>query len=301
MRIAFIWQGFDGRYGQWRDGLYAAMKLIEKDHTVRYFDFPLTGIHDFKPDIVLYWEAPITICGKDAANYRAVQELPYKKALLFAGGEIRKDWVKGFDLLFVESGINEVECASLKIPFKRAFGVNTSIFKPEKQPKRFDGFLQATYALWKRHDLFARAFGESGVTAGRKQAHEPQCYESCEKYGVLTLPELPADAIASIINASWCVANTSEYWGGGQRCTLEAMACAVPVIVMKDSPKNCEYVEESNGGIICDPDPNQIRDAINTHFKAPDNRYGERGYNYVMDNWTEYHYRDAILEGINSL
>lgn len=301
MKIGFIWQGFDGRYGVWRDGLWAAMQLIEKEHEVRYFDFPLTGIHEFNPDAVLYWEAPITIAGKDSGNYRAVLDLPYKKYLLFAGGEIRREWVEEFELLFVESRINEEQCTAQGIPWRRAFGVNTAIMKPEKQPKRFDGFLQATFALWKRHDLFARSFGQSGVVAGRKQAHEPQCYEVCEKYGVLTLPELPAEAIASIINASWAVVNTAEYWGGGQRATLEAMACAVPVIVMKDSPKNCEYVEESHAGFIVDPDPEQIRKAIDTHFKGDTaNFYGMNGYNYVMDNWTEYHYKDAILEGITS-
>lgn len=300
MKIAFVWQGFDGRYGQWKDGLYAAMKLLEQDHEVRYFDFPLTGIHEFNPDVVLYWEAPCTLNGKNAPNYMEVLDLPFKKALLFAGGPIRPDICFGFDLYFVESRINELEFEDLGLPWKRAFGVNTDIMKPQKQPKVFNGLLQATFAAWKRHNLFANALGTGGVACGRKQDHEPFCYEVCEQKGVLVLPELQAEAVCSLINASYCIVNTSDVWGGGQRCTLEAMACGVPVVVMSDSPKNCEFVTESAGGVIVDPTPEAIQNAIITKIKG-NPRLGEAAYTYVENNWTHYHYRDALMEGILSI
>lgn len=302
MKIAFVWQGFDGRYGVWRDGLYAAMKLIEEKHEVRYYDTTrLSELTAWEPDRVLYWEAPCTINGKDAANYNAVRTLPFKKALLFAGGDLRREWVDGFDLLFVESRVNEEDCERLGIPYRRAFGVNTQIMQPQKQPKVFSGYMQATYALWKRHALFAEALGTSGVATGRRQEHEPQCYQVCEVKGVLTLPELPAEAVCSLINASYAVVNTSEYWGGGQRCTLEAMACGVPVIVMSDSPKNREFVDESGGGIVVEPNASAIRSAITLDIKAVGQSYGQRGLEYVRSNWTERHYADAIMAGIASI
>mgnify|MGYP006321665743 CR=1 FL=1 len=89
---------------------------------------------------------------------------------------------------------------------------------------------------------------------------------------------------------------TSEYWGGGQRCTLEALACDVPVICMTDSPKNREYVEESGCGLVVEPNAQNISDAVHI-VKATD--YGTRGSDYVKSKWTSKHYADNLLEWIN--
>lgn len=307
MRLAFCWQGFDNRYGQWQDGLYAAMKLLEKEHEVKYFDFPLKDMESFNPDVVLYWEAPVTQRGKDAENWYSVTNLPYKKCLLFAGGPLKAIDVKDFDLVFVESAINEEDCEREGIPYKRAFGVNTKIFKRVcwlrgsyiPLPVIYDGFMQATFAGWKRHELFAQALQSKGLVAGRKQEHDLNGYNECVKQKVSILPEQSAEEVAKLINQSHAVVNTSEYWGGGQRCTLEAMACGVPVIVMSDSPKNREFVEESRGGLICNPDVASIREAVEL-CKLP-NDMGLKGYEYVKKYWSETEYRDALLEGIESI
>lgn len=298
MRVAFIWQGFDGRYGKWADGLYAALKLIEQQHKVRYFDFPLKGIHEFNPDVVLYWEAPVTKRGKDAFNWFSVCELSYKKALLFAGGPLKSIDVADFDLVFVESQINEDDCEREGISYRRAFGVNTQIMQPKYLPARYDAIMQATFAEWKRHELFADAVGRNGLAVGRIQEHDRNGYNQCVKRGVKVMNELPSEDIAYLINSSYCVLNTSDAQGGGQRCTLEAMACGTPVIVMSDSPKNCEFVRESGAGLICEPDVESIRNAIDV---VKSERMGERGFEYIQSKWTEKHYADALLEGIKSI
>lgn len=301
MRLSFVWQGFSGRYGQWQDGLFAALKLIELEHDVAYFDVDqLDKLKEFNPDVVLYWEAPCTLRGKDADKYRAVMNLPYKKALLFAGGPVDRDICQGFDLYFVESAINEREFAELGLPWKRAFGVNTQIFKPSPFTKIYDGMMQATFAGWKRHELFAEALRSDGLVCGRKQDHDMNGYNACVEKGVKILPEMSAAVVAMLINKSHTVVNTAEFWGGGQRCTLEAMACGIPVIVMSDSPKNKEFVEESGAGLVVNPDPLSIRTAIAAikTWNAPELT---AGYKYVQEKWTERHYADALLEGIASI
>lgn len=309
LKVAFFWFGFDGRYGQWQDGLAAAMKLIEAEHEVRYFDVnekTLKDVKDFNPDVVLFWEAPVCSRGKDADMWFSVCALPYKKALLFAGGPLKAIDVKDFDLVFVESQINEEDCEREGIPYKRAFGVNTQIMKPKMSLYRqhngpkYEGFMHATFAEWKRHDLFAQALGEKGAVAGRKQEHDLNGYNECVKRKVIIFDEQPAEEIAKLIGDSYCVVNTSSYWGGGQRCTLEAMACGIPVVVMADSPKNREFVEESNGGVVAEPNVESIREAIATlHEMKTD--YKTNGYNYIKKYWSEFEYRDALLEGINSI
>lgn len=299
MRIAFIWQGLNGRYGYWKDGLYAAMKLLEEEHEVKYFDFPLDGIHEFKTDVVLYWEAPCTLKGQHAENYKSVIDLPYKKALLFAGGPVEVTTCYGFDLYFVESKINEEEFETLGLPWNRAFGVNTQIMNPTNLygRKKWDGIIHATFADWKRHTLFAEALGNKGLAVGRLQEFDRNGYNRCKELGVDVMGEQTPEEIAKLINDSYAVVNTSSFWGGGQRCTLEAMACGVPVIVMKDSPKNCEFVEESGAGIVVEPDAQAIRDAI----EASKLMSGMRGYEYVQDKWTETNYANNLLKGISQI
>lgn len=297
MRISFCWQGLDGRYGQWNDGLRAAIRILAKTHEVRLFDFPLKGMDEFKPDIVLYWEAPCTINGKDRDNYRSVLELPYKKALLFAGGELRKEWVYQFDLLFVESQIDEDTCARLGIPSKRAFGVNTEIMKPQKQGKAFDACFQATCASWKRHWLLAEALHEKACIVGRFQESDPIGFIRAREHGAVVLPEVSAEGVAALLNASHTMVNCSDFWGGGQRATLEAMACGVQPIVMDDSPKNREYVEESGFGQVCAPDPNAIRDAVVTTGDYD----RQKGIEYIQSKYTEGHYARALLDGISDI
>lgn len=300
LKIQFIWQGIGEKqiYGHWGDGLSAAMKMIEKGHTV-YYREPWEPLMD-DADIVLYWEAPCTFAGKDRENYRKVQAMKKPKILLFAGGPVKREWCESFDLFLVESRINEEEFGTLGLPWLRAFGVDTGVMKPEQQPKIFDGIFPSTCAGWKRQGLFAEALKEKGLVCGRWQESDQIGFLMARKHKSVVLPELPYSAVSALYNASWCCVNTSEYWGGGQRVTLEAMACGIPVIVMNDSPKNREYVEESGAGIVCDPNPEAIRKAVEEIKNwSPEQR--SKGRAYVESKWTEKHYADNILKGINQI
>lgn len=303
MKIAFFWFGIDGRYGAWKDGLYAALKLIEAEHEVRYYDVnekTLKDVKDFNPDVVLFWESPVTNRGKDADMWFSVCALPYPKALLFAGGPLKAIDVKDFDLVFVESSINEEDCEREGIPYKRAFGVNTQIMKPMNLEKKYDGILAATFASWKRHELFAEALQSKGLAVGRVQEHDRNGYDRCVKLEVNVMDEVSPEELAKLYNQSHAAVNTAEYWGGGQRMTLEAMACSIPVIITADSPKNFEFVIESGGGIVSNPDKEDIQKKVEI-LKTLGKEYGQRGYEYVQSKWTEKHYADALLEGINSI
>lgn len=295
MKIRFVWQGVsDSKVKEhWKDGLFAAMQIVERYHEVVYRE-PWEELDD--ADLIMYWEAPCTAVGGNQKHYNRVRELTKPKILLFAGGPIKPEWVSGFDLLCVESRINEEDCDLWGIPHMRAFGVNTSIFKPIETEKKHKAFFQGTFAGWKRQGLLAEALGKDVTLAGKKQDTDMDPYNKSVEYGANILGELEYDQVALEINKSHCVVNPSEYWGGGQRTTLEAMACGIPVVVMSDSPKNREFVEESVG-VVCDPDPLSIREAVE---KAKDID-GMVGYNYVQSKWTEKHYADNLLKAINKV
>ena len=299
LKIGFCWQGVSEKhiYQHWGDGLRAAMRIIEKDHQVLYYE-PYQEIKDV--DVILYWEAPVTWAGKDKDNYIKIQTNQIPKIMLFAGGQVKKEYCVGFDLFLVESKINEDDFSAIGLPWLRAFGVDTEIMKPEKQPKVFDAVFPATCAGWKRHELFSRALSDRGVICGRYQETDPIGFLKARENKTLVLPELPYQAVNALYNASWCCVNTSSEWGGGQRTTLEAMAAGIPVIVMKDSIKNREYVEESGAGLVVDPDEQQIRNAVEEIKKWPPEQRA-KGRAYVESKWTAKHYADNIIKGINQV
>lgn len=293
MRIAFLWDGITQHKGKrFEDGLYLALKRLEKDHEIGYFE-PLDRyrIDLFKPDVLLFWGALCENCVKEVIQY------PYKKAICFAGGPIDESNVHGWDLYFTESTINEAELRVLGKPYMRAFGINERLFTPILTEKKYDAIFWGAFAKWKRHDLFAMSSLEGGLAIGQHQDHEPECYEICHQMGVKVMEEQTRDKIIDLIRQSYCALNTSDFWGGGQRMTLEAMACGIPPIVMSDSPKNCEYVEESGYGIICNPDINEIKEAIE---KAKTIK-GFKGHNYVQSKWTSKHYADNLIKGLKQI
>lgn len=301
MRISFLWiNGTKPREsGQWNDGLAEAMRIISKDHEVTYHDQHSTTWEDC--DVILFWEAPCTAKGEYADFYNKVRRSNTKKILLFAGGPIDYLDAVGFDLYLVESELNEKEFEALDLPWRRAFGVNTKVMKPQKLEKVYDGFFQATFAEWKRHSLFAQALGGNGCVAGRLQENDRQGYFDCQKLGVKIYFEQPAEKVADLINMSHTVVNTSSYWGGGQRSVLESIACGVPCIVMVDSVKNSEYIKESGFGLIVNPEPQAIQEAI-TYIKNHPNEFApEVGVCYIKSKWTENHYSKAILSAIKEV
>jgi glycosyltransferase involved in cell wall biosynthesis len=296
-KICFIWQGVTDHYNSWGDGLHWAMKELEKSHEVIYRE-PWDEIpSDY---IVFYWEAPCTINGKNSNHYLRVRGLPNKKALLFAGGAIQREWLDGFDHVFVESKINEQELGEMGFPHTVAFGTNTNIFKPLNLKKKWVGIHHGASASWKRQWLMAEALGDKCLVVGRFQEEDPFPFEESRRLGAEVMEAQPARVIAKLLNQSEVLIQSSEFWGGGQRATIEALACGIPVICMTDSPKNREYIEESGCGLVVEPDANRIREAV-AEIQTWDSRRRQNGVEYIRNKWTHYHYADNLLRGVGEL
>lgn len=294
--ISFVWQGINERKDVWRDGLWLAMKHLEKEYTI-YYQEP---DEEIKGDIIMYWEAPCTINGSNRDKWLKIQNNPKPKILLFAGGPIKAEWVKGFNVVCVESKINKEEFGSIGIPAITAFGINEEIMRPMESDIIYDGIHHGTCANWKRQWLVGEALGDKGLVVGRYQENDRMPFDECKKYGTHVILEQPANNIAILLNRSFCCLQTSDQWGGGQRCTLEAMACGVPVICMEDSPKNREYVEESGFGLVVYPNKEEIRKAIEKIKK--DSEAGlfspQVGRDYIMSKWTSKHYAENLKKAI---
>jgi len=290
-KIAFLWNGIYRFGNQCKDGLWRAMKRLEDYYDIIYIEPDDKKIYEFNPDIVLFWGP---LC--DNRHKPNVVKMPFKKAILFGGGPITYENVMGFDLYFVESKINEEELEYFGRPWVRAFGINEEVFKPMNIEKKYDAAFWGTFCNWKRHDLFSESTSSKGVAIGRRgDSREDHCRNICVERGVEVHDEMDVEELTKYINMSHTSVNTASLWGGGQRMTLESLACDVPPIVMDDSPKNKELVEESGVGLIVKPEAVEIREAIEK-LKGTSG-----GHEYIMSKWTSRHYADNLKRGIEML
>lgn len=292
-KIAFCWTNGvrnKDRFDRWNDGLRAAMRLIEQDHEVTYHE-PEDDIPEV--DWILFWEAPCTFqSAHDGWKYQKLLTHPSKKALLFAGGPIKYEWVKDFDHVFVESKINEDEFNAIRVRNSRAFGVNTDIFKPINIKKEYDTVTHGTCASWKRQWLVCQAIGPKALVFGQRQQHDTRPFDECSVCGSEVIGEVDYGSANLLLNKAYVSVNCADFWGGGQRATLEAMACNLPVVVMSDSPKNREFVDEAGIGAIVDPEPQHIKKAVERLKETTGGR------EYVLSKWTPEHYKNAILTAL---
>lgn len=301
-------------YG-WKDGLAAALRILGKECELKiytqgsvkvetvvhheYFDifvYPdwqsmAAQVEADKPDACLFW-ADMT---RPAIDRLATQ---FPSAICFAGGDPIMNATRLFKKIFVESNEYLERLQVAGFPVELAFGCNTALFKPQKQPKTFDAFFPATYADWKRHALFAGAVeGLPAMACGNYQAHEPWCYDVCVEKGVFTTKHIFPDQLVDFYNASRTVVITSANNGGSQRSVLEALACNIPCIVMVDSQKCSQYIYEAGcGAMVVEPNKQDIRAAIERWKDRPMETRG-----FVLANYSEEMYAAKLLAGLKEI
>jgi len=243
LKIAFVWD-WEPQIEQtatWEDGLAGALKeLMKRGHEVGifmpdtsnyvihhpYFDIQVCEnlpviVHAWKPDVILCW-GDFT-----RPNAQPLRELNVPMAICFAGGEADTYNTPYFDHIFVESVIYKTKLKDAGYDnVSIAFGTNTDRFTPIKQNKRFDTIFPATFAAWKRHDLYAQATGGlNALAVGYMYSdHEQECWQVCVDRGVTVLPHTSAPVLQYLYAASRVCVIPSRSDGGSQRTVLEAMA-----------------------------------------------------------------------------
>lgn len=303
MKINFCWDWEPSAEQtiQLNDGLAAALRELEnRGHTVnRYTDSPLK-VGNFSPvsemsgaDVILHW-ADFT-----RPNAKPHRELGIPMAICFAGGEAVNYNTPYFDHIFVESQVykDKLEKAGYD-NVSIAFGTNTELFTPVDQPKAFDTIFPATFAAWKRHDLYSQAVhGLTSLAVGYMyHDHEQECWQDCIKRGVTVMPHVSAEALHRLYAASKACVITSLSSGGSQRTVLEAMAMNLPLVVT-DSDK-FDYVNERDDVWRVDADPQAIREAVNFIIE---NNITVNTRDYVLENWSEKTYADRLEDGLKAI
>lgn len=303
MKINFVWD-WKPNYWQsytWGDGLAAALvELRNRGHEVKvYADTdqvipnpmntiePLGSLDPNWCDVFLHWA--------DMTRPNAITNFQYGKpmAICFAGGEIITEQTELFDHIFVESQVYLDKLKEHEYSSSIAFGTNTDLFKPVKQAKTFDAIFPATFAAWKRHDLFAQATeGLRACAVGfMYDKHEQECWQVCVDKGCLVLPHVSAEVLHRLYAASRSVLITSKSEGGSQRTVLEALAMNIPCIVTDSNKFDYE------GTIRVKPNVQEIRGVL-------DNLEMYEGINtrdYILDTWSHIQYADSLEKGLKGI
>lgn len=312
MKIAFVhdWNVNFQQELDWQDGLSAALRELEnRGHIVHrivcgtndsFVPNPLGDIYvrrdivaevnKFQPDVILHW-ADMT-----RPNARPLSELGIPMAICFAGGEPLGENYPFFQHIFVESVVYKRVFDEADMPCSIAFGTNTDLFRPIEQNKVFDTIFPATFAAWKRHDLYASATrGLKSVACGYMyDTHEQECWQECLRMGTTILPHTSAEVLHYLYAASRVCVVTSLSSGGSQRTVLEAMAMNLPLIIT-DSDK-FDYAQGK--AYVCEPDAQTIRGYIDAIIDGE----GEANTrDYILQNWSHIQYADALEKGLESI
>lgn len=315
MKIAFVWD-WPPEQSQvigWQDGLAAALRELQRrGHTVNvfmpdtknyviyhpYFDITVSQniaefIHAVEPDtdVVLMWG--------DATrpNAEPLSELGIPMALCFAGGEPFGPTEHLFKHIFVESNYYQIRYKDGgRSAVSIAFGCNTELFQPmPSQPKLFDTIFPATFAHWKRHGIYAEAArGLRSLAVGMIQHDgiDAGSWQDTQTKGTVILPHVTADVLRYLYAASRVCVVTSSSVGGSQRTVLEAMSMNIPLVIT-DSDK-FDYCW-GHGVYEAEPTAESVRGFIDAIL---DGDHETNTREYVLANWSERNYADALEKGL---
>lgn len=257
--------------------------------TLKFSPDPKKAIDEWNPDAVLFF------CDFSRPLLGEFENSKYPIALCLTGG-LFEDYEDVPHIIFVESKSYLDRLQARGRNAIQAFGTNTELFKPIKQPKVWDAIFPATFAGWKRHNLFAEAVGNKGLAVGYWQPHEMECVDVCFRHGTAVLHHQGAESTALLYNMAKTCVVTSRSDGGSQRTVLEALASNIPVIVTEDSEKTSEYIRECGVGAIVPPTPEAIRNAVE---EWKDNPVNTR--DWILKNYSETIYAKKLKEGIESI
>lgn len=314
MKIAFLldWEPPISQIDGYADGIIAALgELQKRGHQLQFFTVgrdmevphplvgsviftsdPVRSIAEYNPEVILH-HADTTRPNAEPL----FRMLGKPMALCFAGGNPLAGTEVYFDHIFVESQVykdtyNKAGYDNVSI----AFGTNTDLFRPIEQTKAFDTIFPGTFALWKRHDLYAAATrGLRSLAVGYMyEDHEQECWQVCLDNGITVLPHVTAPALHRLYAAAKVVVIPSESYGGSQRTVLEAMAMNMPLVVC-DSDKFDYSVGYAR---VADRTPEDIRAKIEL---ALQDTQRDNGRDYVVKNWSHITYADELERGLEEI
>ena len=222
MKIAFVW--YWDRASEilpnWRDGLRAAVEIIERDHQVDwYLDKKLPNPHDY--DFILVW---------DDSNTRVVDLLGQhdtRMGICLTTDPNNLTNLSNFDVVYCESDPIFEDVRKHGLHAIKAFGTDTNFFTPDDTEKDIEYFYPATFSPWKNQKEIAH-LGSKLLCLGTLQPDGQEELDACQANGVqLKVGYYPAEEIRDLYRRSKKVIIPAVH--GSERTVLEAKAMGIPI------------------------------------------------------------------------
>jgi hypothetical protein len=272
LKIAFLWY-FDKAsqvYDNWRDGLRAALEVIEKDHQVTYFLDKTVPDPEDDYDFILFWDDSNSEFFNQLDNYKA------RKGICLTTDPHNMDNLRKLDVVFVESEpiYNAVRSAGVRTIL--AFGTDTDFFKPNpKKPKDIPYFYPATFSQWKRQDELAD-LGSNLWLVGTIQPDGLDIYQKCANRGCrIEVGYFPAVKIRNYFQRAEAVPIPAIH--GSERTVLEAMATDIlPLVIHPTNRRTYSYIAEYQKSGLTSP------------------------REFVLKNYSHHVYAENLLRGIQT-
>lgn len=265
-KVLFV---YDHKYPHlWRDGLWAALKMLEKDFEIKWLNLDTAWNPSLNPivieecDFILGWggfRSKVDSYIEIFKNY-----YPQVKTGLCLGGYASPAVGRAYnyDILFYETEWSKkwIEENALKsfvrpeeVNLIHAFGINSKIYNPGKHNYYgaifdeiiYDYLSVGSFSYWKRQNLMLDKKGYRmviGEIQKENYAESMDIISSLIAGGVAVSDMVEPKTLADIYRASKKVYIPAEEMGGGERAVLEARACGVPVEIMYDNKKLFELL-----------------------------------------------------------
>lgn len=233
----------------WKDGLWAAIRLLEKDFQITRLNLALTEVDppfpdsDWNVDFMLGWG------GFNSKVDNWLSRSPFKKGLCLGGYAPFNG--HNYDVIFYETEWSKkwLEEQGVANRLVHAFGINSSIFceiLTKNKTLLFNYITVGAFSNWKRQE---KLLDKSGIRIAIGQIQKNNLNESLQIIGdllfggVAVSDTISPRMLAEYYRASYACYIPAEVMGGGERAVLEARACGTPVIVEDDNPKLKELLE----------------------------------------------------------
>jgi hypothetical protein len=235
---------YDNKYPQfWCDGLFCALKELEKDFDIQYQNLAFDEQKNGKYDFVLGWG------GFGGSVDEAMTSCSGPRGLCLAGNAIPPISGRHYDVIFYETDwVREfLQLDNLKTKLVKAFGINDAIFAPLNiaTPVIWDYIGVGALANWKRWEKMATKTGNRLVIGEYQRDNEKESLEIASnllKMGVMVSPMVHPFDLANYYHWSRVCFISADIYGGGERAVMEARSCGTKVEVCPDNPKLVELL-----------------------------------------------------------
>jgi hypothetical protein len=236
----------------WKDGLWAALKLLEKDFDIWWENLQTqhSMIVEGDWDFILGWGGFNSSVDRELSK----EFYKYNKKGLCIGGNAFP-YHEGYDVLFYETEWAK-DYLKLQGNLVHAFGVNTDIYHQSNPTtfsqeigeqkinvnefKVFDYITVGAFAKWKRQGLLLT---KPGLKMAVGQIQKNNLNESIDIVGELLLSNcmvsdmVSPETLSQLYSLSKTCYIPADIMGGGERAVLEARACGINVEIENDNPK----------------------------------------------------------------